>query len=137
MIRNRASTVSRLTGPPPFTCRVHPAGECTPKPYRARLNKHVDDVNAVSNITEQSFFDHARQGFPDLVFADPLSFRKFDGTYTEMREWVARLLSVVHDHFADAMALHSGQPHQVQAELGRFGLDLSPESPNTRSKPGS
>ncbi|MFJ5724957.1 hypothetical protein [Streptomyces sp. NPDC093149] len=87
------------------------------------------------NITEQNFFDHARRSFPGLVFADSLSFRKFDGTYAEMRDWVARLLSVVHDHFADAMALHSGQPHQVQAELGRFGLDLSPESPNTRSKP--
>ncbi|MDT0611476.1 hypothetical protein [Streptomyces lancefieldiae] len=87
------------------------------------------------NVTEQDFLDHARQSFPQLVFADSLSFRKFDGTYTDMRDWVVRLLSVVHDHFADALALHSGQPHQVQAELGRFGLDLSPESPNTRSKP--
>ncbi|MEU9791918.1 hypothetical protein AB0E27_15065 [Streptomyces sparsogenes] len=87
------------------------------------------------NIAERDFFDHARQSFPGLVFADSLSFRKFDGTYAEMRDWVVRLLSVVHDHFADALALHSGQPHQVQAELGRFGLDLSPESPNTRSKP--
>ncbi|MFB6504655.1 hypothetical protein ACFYXP_07040 [Streptomyces sp. NPDC002466] len=88
------------------------------------------------NTTEQDFFDRARQSFPGLVFADSLSFRKFDGTYTEMRDWVVKILGVVHDHFADAMTLHSGQPHQVQAELGRFGLALSPESPNTRSKPG-
>ncbi|MFI0235197.1 hypothetical protein [Streptomyces sp. NPDC016845] len=87
------------------------------------------------DVTEQDFFDRARQSFPHLVLADSLSFRKFDGSYPEMRDWVVRVLGVVHDHFADALALHSGQPHQVQAELGRFGLDLSPESPNTRSKP--
>lgn len=74
------------------------------------------------------------QSFPGLVFADSLSFRKFDGTYAEMRDWVVQLLGVVHDHFADAVTRHAGQPHQVQAELGRFGLDLSPKSPNTRSK---
>ncbi|MFG2565095.1 hypothetical protein ACGFR6_06595 [Streptomyces sp. NPDC048567] len=89
---------------------------------------------ARENIMEPEFFDHARQSFPELVFADSLSFRKFDGTYAEMRDWVVQVLSVVHDHFANAVARHSGQPHQVQAELGRFGLDLSPESPSTRSK---
>jgi hypothetical protein len=88
------------------------------------------------NVAEGEFFAWARKCFPGLVFADSLSFRKFDGTYSEMRDWVVRLLGVVHDHFADALAQHSGQPHQVQAELGRFGLDLSPESPNTRAKPG-
>ncbi|MCI0384148.1 hypothetical protein [Streptomyces sp. CNQ085] len=88
------------------------------------------------DVAEQDFFDRARQSFPELVFADSLSFRKFDGSYAEMRDWVVRLLGVVHDHFTEALALHSGQPHQVQAELGRFGLNLSPESPNTRSKPG-
>ncbi|WP_328440600.1 hypothetical protein OHA71_32950 [Streptomyces sp. NBC_00444] len=90
---------------------------------------------ARENVAEPDFFDRAREAFPELVFADSLSFRKFDGTYTEMRDWVVRVLAVVHDHFADALVTHSGQPSDVQAELGRFGLDLSPESPNTRSKP--
>lgn len=87
------------------------------------------------NVAEGDFFHRARQVYPDLVFADSLSFRKFDGAYPEMRDWAVRVLSVVHDHFADALAVHAGQPNKVQAELGRFGLDLSPESPNTRSKP--
>ncbi|KUL62711.1 hypothetical protein [Streptomyces sp. NRRL S-1521] len=86
-------------------------------------------------VPEPEFFGRAHTAFPRLAFADSLSFRKFDGTYAEMRDWVVQVLSVVHDHFADALARHKGQPHQVQAELGRFGLDLSPESPNTRSKP--
>ncbi|MER5395369.1 hypothetical protein [Streptomyces sp. NPDC002599] len=91
---------------------------------------------AREDVGEPDFFDRAREAFPELLFADSLSFRKFDGTYSEMRDWVVRVLSVVHDHFADALTAHSGQPRYVQAELGRFGLDLSPESPNTRSKPG-
>lgn len=90
----------------------------------------------LEDVGEPDFFDHAREAFPQLLFADSLSFRKFDGTYAEMRDWVVRVLSVVHDHFADALVAHSGQPHDIQAALGRFGLDLSPESPNTRSKPG-
>ncbi|MFF8691924.1 hypothetical protein ACF08W_06925 [Streptomyces sp. NPDC015144] len=88
------------------------------------------------DVSEPEFFDRAREAFPELVFADSLSFRKFDGTYSEMRDWVVRVLSVVNDHFVDALTARAGQPHAVQAELGRFGLDLSPESPNTRSKPG-
>ncbi|MFK0119499.1 hypothetical protein [Streptomyces sp. NPDC090994] len=93
------------------------------------------DLFAREDIAEPDFLARARQAFPHLVFADSLTFRKFDGTYSEMRDWVVRVLCVVHDHFADALVRHSGQPHQVQAELGRFGLDLSPESPNTRAKP--
>lgn len=87
------------------------------------------------DIDERCFFERAREAFPGLVFADSLSFRKFDGTYGEMRDWVVRVLSVVHDHFTDALAKHAGKPADVKAELGHHGLNLSPESPNTRSKP--
>lgn len=99
------------------------------------LSEFWRDLFTRENVAEPDFLTRARQAFPQLVFADSLTFRKFDGTYPEMRDWVVRVLSVVHDHFADALARHSGQPHLVQAELGRFGLDLSPESPNTKSKP--
>lgn len=88
------------------------------------------------DVAEPDFLDLARDAFTGLVFADSLSFRKFDGSYAQMRDWVVKILAVVNDHFAEALAAHAGQPHAVQAELGRFGLDLSPESPNTRSKPG-
>lgn len=84
---------------------------------------------------EGEFFLRVPEAFPGLVFAGSLSFRRFDGSYREMRAWVVQALSVVHDHFADALAAHAGQPRDVQAALGRFGLDLSPESPNTRAKP--
>ncbi|MGW0980006.1 hypothetical protein ACWD33_04075 [Streptomyces xiamenensis] len=90
---------------------------------------------AREDVGEQDFFDRAREAFPELLFAESLSFRRFDGTYAEMRDWVVRVLSVIHDHFADALVAQSGQPHGVQAALGGFGLNLSPESANTRSKP--
>ncbi|MFI0991695.1 hypothetical protein ACH4TH_04325 [Streptomyces californicus] len=92
------------------------------------------DLFSRENVAEQSFVERAREAFPDLVFADSLTFRRFDGTYGEMRDWVVRVLSVVHDHFIDALAKHAGIPADVKAELGHHGLNLSPESPNTRAK---
>ncbi|MFJ8019737.1 hypothetical protein [Streptomyces sp. NPDC096311] len=83
------------------------------------------------DVAEPDFLDRAREAFPGLVLADSLSFRKFDGTYRELRDWVVDVLSVVQDHFADAVRKHAGKPNDVQAELGRHGLTLSPESPKT------
>jgi len=92
------------------------------------------DLFAREDVAEADFLGRAKEAFPGLVFADSLSFRKFDGTYREMRDWVVQVLSVVQDHFADALAKHVGKPADVQAELGHHGLVLSPESPRTRSK---
>ncbi|MDT3395925.1 hypothetical protein RKE29_04580 [Streptomyces sp. B1866] len=86
------------------------------------------------DVPERLFPVLAADAFPSLVLASTLSFRKFDGTYRELRSWVAKVLAVLDDHFADALARHAGLPDHVQAELGRFGIDLSPESPNTRAK---
>ncbi|WKX71030.1 hypothetical protein [Streptomyces sp. XD-27] len=86
------------------------------------------------DVPEHLFPVLAADAFPGLVLADTLSFRKFDGTYRELRGWVAKVLAVLNDHFADALERHAGLPGHVQAELGRFGIDLSPESPNTRAK---
>lgn len=87
------------------------------------------------DVPESAFFDRALDAFPALVLAPGLSFRRFDGTYREMRSWVVKVLGVLNDHFERALTAHSGQPSAVQAELGAFGVDLSPESPNTRAKP--
>lgn len=125
----------------PVSAVAGPAGEPGTKEVfflaeTSSLSEFWRSLFAREDIAEADFFDRARDAFPELVFADSLSFRKFDGTYLEMRDWIVRVLGVVHDHFADALAVHAGQPRSVQAELGHFGLDLSPESPNTRSKPG-
>lgn len=86
------------------------------------------------NVREHDFIERAREAFPGLDFAESLTFRKFDGGYGRMRDWVVHVLTVVNDHFPDALVMHSGVAANIQAELGRHGLVLSPESPNTRSK---
>lgn len=86
------------------------------------------------DVSPHAFRVLAADAFPSLVLASSLSFRKFDGVYRELRTWVVRVLTVLNDHFADAMERHAGVADGVQAELGRFGVDLSPESPNTRAK---
>lgn len=88
------------------------------------------------DLGEHEFFERAKEVFPRLALADSLTFRKFDGTYAQLRDWVVHVLAVLNDHFADALAKHEGKVADVRAELGHHGLDLSPESPNTRSRPG-
>jgi hypothetical protein len=87
------------------------------------------------DVPENEFFDHAREAFPHLAFANTLTFRKFDGTYRDLRDWVVHALSIVNDHFPSALVKHSGQQLDIQAELGSMGLELSRESQNTRRKP--
>ncbi|WP_367125521.1 hypothetical protein [Streptomyces phytohabitans] len=90
---------------------------------------------ARENVSQHDFFEKAAEAFADLVFADSLTFRKFDGAYLQTRDWVVHVLGVVHDHFANALEAHVGNNKAVQRELGSRGLTASPESPNTRSKP--
>jgi len=85
-------------------------------------------------VDEQRFFILARDAFDNLVLARSLSFRHFDGTYYQLRDPVVKILSVLNDHFARAFADCRGVPHEVQAQLGRFGSDVSPESPGTHRK---
>ncbi|MDT0343084.1 hypothetical protein [Streptomyces litchfieldiae] len=121
--------VTATTGPPPApaTAAVH---------FLAALSAHGEFWRSLftrEDVTEQDFLHRVREAFPGLAFADSLTFRKFDGTYRELRDWVVHALSVIHDHFADALHGHAGIPHQVQAALGRHGIDVSPESPKTRA----
>jgi hypothetical protein len=99
------------------------------------LEQFWRDLYERDNIPEERFFDLGAYAFPDLVLASGLTFRKFDGTYSELRNWVVQALSVINDAFPAALAAGSGQPSVVQAALGHFGLNLSPESPKTRGNP--
>jgi hypothetical protein len=86
---------------------------------------------AREQVAEPDFFSLADHAFPDLVLHPGLSFGRFDGRYRDLRDRVVAILGVLNDHFATAMTVHSGLPQQVKAALGQFGVDLSPESPNT------
>ncbi|WP_190819067.1 hypothetical protein [Saccharopolyspora pogona] len=69
------------------------------------------------NVPEHLFPVLAADAFPGLVLADTLSFRKFDGTYRELRGWVAKVLTVLDDHFADALE----RPRSTQSRPSRAG----------------
>ena len=86
-------------------------------------------------ISEREFFDLAEYAFPALVFHPALRFGAFDGSYPELRDRVVQILGGLNDHLATALAACHGLPHQVGAAMGKYGVDLSPESPNTRSSP--
>ncbi|MER5453801.1 hypothetical protein ABT008_03360 [Micromonospora sp. NPDC002389] len=84
-------------------------------------------------LDEQDFFDLAEHAFPELVFHPALNFGRFDGSYLDVRDRVVRILGVLNDHFTAALQQQSGLPKDVAAMLGAHGVNLSPESPKTRS----
>jgi len=45
------------------------------------------------------------------------------------------LIGVINDHFVAEYRRCNGIPYDVQAALGKYHCDLSPESPKTRSSP--
>jgi len=87
---------------------------------------------AVEDVAEHEFFAVAAFAFPSLVFHPGLQFGKFDGSYAAVRDPVVRILSALDDHFPRVLAERQGLPSDIAAAMGQYGVDLSPESPNTR-----
>jgi hypothetical protein len=46
---------------------------------------------------------------------------------------VVTILAALNDRFADEYRRCKGQPNEIQAAMGRYHVDLSPESPNARA----
>jgi hypothetical protein len=86
-------------------------------------------IFSVENVQEGDFFSLARLAFPDLCFADGLSFRRFDGAYADLRATVVEHLSALNDVFPAAFVDCKGMPDAIAA---RVGINVSPEG-NTRS----
>lgn len=87
---------------------------------------------AFENVAERDFFTLGILAFPDLAFHPDLSFRGFEGTYGDLRERVVGILGAICDYFAEEYRRCHGLPNEIQASFGRYHVDLSPESPNTR-----
>lgn len=83
------------------------------------------------NVVEANFFVLAREAFDALVFCETLSFRRFAGSYSELRGPVVGILSGLNDHFAAVHERCRGVRHEVQAVLRGVGVNVSPESPGT------
>ena len=85
------------------------------------------------DVSERDFFALCGLAFPRLVMHPDLSFAKFEGAYRDLRTRVVRALGGICDHFAEACRRCHGLPREIQAEMGSHHVELSPESPNTRS----
>lgn len=94
-----------------------------PEFWRALLDREA--------VAEGDFMRFAQAAFPDLVFASGLSFGKFDGPYTRLSPWVLKTFVMLNDGFAEALAEAHGDTQVVQKRLGHFGVEVSPEGPNT------
>jgi hypothetical protein len=82
----------------------------------------------LENVGEKDFFDLAPYAFPDLDFADGLSFSKFDGGYS-YRDLVVKHLSALNDDFLEVYVSEHGNSAGISA---RIGIDVSIEG-ETRS----
>lgn len=81
---------------------------------------------------EDQFFALTSPAFPRLLFADSLRFHHFRGSYAEVLPWLVKLLGALNDDFARTLADCGGDQNQVMARFSALGLDISPESPNTK-----
>jgi hypothetical protein len=88
-------------------------------------------IFAVENTGEDDFFAVAELAFPRLRFATSLTFRRFDGTYEELRSRVVRHLGALNDGFRAALAQHGGLSDRVSSALG---IDVSLEGSTRQSE---
>jgi hypothetical protein len=84
------------------------------------------------NVPAESFFTLLQDAFPQLLFADSLRLNHFKGSYPEVLPWLVKLLGALNDHFTRTLADCAGDQNQVMARFSALGLDISPESPNTK-----
>ncbi|MGO4750877.1 hypothetical protein AB4212_20060, partial [Streptomyces sp. 2MCAF27] len=84
------------------------------------------------NVAAERFFTFAEDAFPRLLFADSLRLHHFKGTYTDVLPWLVKLLGALDDHFTRTLAECGGDQMQVIRRFSALGLDISPESPNTK-----
>lgn len=72
----------------------------------------------LEDVSEEAFFGLAERAFPDLLFAEGLDFRHFEGTYRELRASVVFHLARIHDAFAEAHRAENGRSEGVSTRLG-------------------
>jgi hypothetical protein len=87
-------------------------------------------IYSTEGIDEGRFFELALLAFPQIKFADGVTFRRFEGSYAELRERTVRHLSRINDSFRASYIVHLGRSDEVSAAMK---LDISMESQRTRS----
>lgn len=86
---------------------------------------------AVEDVAERDFFEVAADAFPNLVFSDVITFRRFDGRFETLRDAVVSHLAALNDGFHRVYTAKGGDLKAVSTELG---VPMSIEG-GTRSSP--
>ena len=120
-----------------FTKAASKAGEAELFFFAAvrELREFWRSLYELENISETDFFGMAGRAFPSLVFHPGLTFRRFEGSYRELRPAVVQHLTVLNDHFMVAHREANGVASDIEATLTPLGCaGISPESPNVHRK---
>ncbi|MFG2370068.1 hypothetical protein ACGFY9_01145 [Streptomyces sp. NPDC048504] len=83
-------------------------------------------------VPAEHFFVFTEDAFPRLLFADSLRLHHFKGSYAEVLPWLVTLLGALNDQFSRTLADCGGDLNQVMRRFDALGLDISPESANTK-----
>lgn len=88
-------------------------------------------IFAIEDIPQNRFLELCGLAFPVLRFAETLTFGKFEGNYTELRDVVARHLAALNDRFKAEYVRLGGVCNAVSAAVG---IDLSIEGQTRQSE---
>lgn len=72
----------------------------------------------LDDVPEGQFFELARLAFPNLVFAETVDFRHFEGSYATLRSVVVHHLGQINDRFAEALVAGHGVSSEVSSRMG-------------------
>ena len=75
-------------------------------------------IYELEDVPEGAFFDLAVRAFPNLLFAEGLDFRRFEGTYRELRAPVVLHLGQLEDRFTEAHREENGRSEGISTRLG-------------------
>ena len=94
----------------------------------------------LENVPEQEFFNSADRAFPNLIFHPDLAFRRFEGSYLELREMVVLHLGELNDRFLEEYrsASAAGRVSDIESYFGSRGVGgVSRESVRTHKNVGA
>jgi hypothetical protein len=92
-------------------------------------------IPTIEDLDEDKYLAAAPLMFPTLYFKPDIGreFRRFAGGYRAVREEVTRHLAILSDHFLRIFGSQHQQLEPTLKELRACGLDVSGESPSTKS----
>jgi hypothetical protein len=92
------------------------------------------ELYELEDIPEEEFYQLTGWAFPDLIFHPDLSFRRFEGSYPELRQLIILHLGALNDHFLQEYRTLSaaGRIGDIEAYFQTYGVGgVSRESAKT------